>query len=58
MNDAVENAVQSAAEEKTTERLEKDLSAVKSDIAHLSQQMGIPFTDPALRKRWEPWVFQ
>ena len=21
-------------------------------------EMGIPFTDPGLRKRWEPWVFQ
>ena len=24
----------------------------------ISPKIGIPFTDPGLRKRWEPWVFQ
>ena len=39
MNDVAKTAAQSAAEEKLTVRLEKDLVAVKNDIAHLSQQI-------------------
>ncbi len=39
MNDAVNNAAQSATDEEAASRLEKDLIAVKNDIAHLSEQI-------------------
>ncbi len=40
MNDAPENAAQSAVEDDATARLKKDLTAVKNDIAHLTQQIA------------------
>ena len=39
MNDAANDAAQGAAEDAAA-RLKKDLTAVKSDIAHLSQQIA------------------
>jgi len=40
MNDARNDAAQSAAEEDAATRLKKDLTAVKNDIAHLSEQIA------------------
>jgi ElaB/YqjD/DUF883 family membrane-anchored ribosome-binding protein len=40
MNDVAKDAPQGAAQDKATARLEKDLTAVKNDIAHLSQQIA------------------
>ena len=39
MNEKTKDAAQSAADDKAYARLEKDLTAVKNDIAHLSQQI-------------------
>ena len=36
MNDVAKDAAQRVAQDKTTARLKKDLTAVKNDIAHLS----------------------
>ena len=40
MNDAGGDAARSAAEDKAHADLEKDMTAVKNDIAHLSQQIA------------------
>ena len=40
MNETVRDAVLSAADDKAYTRREKDLTAVKADIAHLSQQVS------------------
>ena len=40
MNEKTKDAAQSAADDKAYARLEKDLTAVKNDIAHLSQQIS------------------
>ena len=40
MNETAKNAAQSEADDKAYARLEKDLTAVKNDIAHLSQQVS------------------
>jgi ElaB/YqjD/DUF883 family membrane-anchored ribosome-binding protein len=40
MNDAPENVAQSAEEDDAAARLKKDLTAVKNDIAHLTQQIA------------------
>ena len=40
MNDAANDAAQGAAEDDAAARLKKDLAAVKSDIAHLSQRIA------------------
>jgi len=40
MNETAKNAAQSEADDKAYARLEKDLTAVKSDIADLSQQLS------------------
>jgi ElaB/YqjD/DUF883 family membrane-anchored ribosome-binding protein len=40
MNDAGRDAARSAAEDKAHADLEKDMTAVKNDIAHLSQQIA------------------
>ena len=40
MNETAKDAAQSAADDKAYARLEKDLTAVKNDIAHLSQQIS------------------
>jgi ElaB/YqjD/DUF883 family membrane-anchored ribosome-binding protein len=40
MNETAKDAAQSAADDKAYSRLEKDLTAVKNDIAHLSQQIS------------------
>ena len=40
MNETAKNAPQSEADDKAYARLEKDLTAVKNDIAHLSQQIS------------------
>ena len=40
MNETAKDAAQSAAGDKAYARLEKDLTAVKNDIAHLSQQIS------------------
>ena len=40
MNEKAKDAAQSAADDKANARLEKDLKAVKNDIAHLSQQIS------------------
>ncbi len=40
MNETAKNAAQSEADDKAYARLEKDLTAVKNDIAHLSQQIS------------------
>jgi predicted nucleic acid-binding Zn-ribbon protein len=40
MNETAEDAAQSAVDDKAYARLEKDLTAVKNDIAHLSQQIS------------------
>jgi len=40
MNDAPDEAAKSAAEDDAAARLKKDLTAVKNDIAHLSQQIA------------------
>ena len=40
MNETANNAAQSEADDKAYARLEKDLTAVKNDIAHLSQQVS------------------
>jgi ElaB/YqjD/DUF883 family membrane-anchored ribosome-binding protein len=40
MNEKAKDAAQSAADDKAYARLEKDLTAVKNDIAHLSQQIS------------------
>jgi ElaB/YqjD/DUF883 family membrane-anchored ribosome-binding protein len=40
MNEPVSDAVLSAADDKAYARLEKDLTGVKTDIAHLSQQVS------------------
>jgi ElaB/YqjD/DUF883 family membrane-anchored ribosome-binding protein len=39
-NEKARDAAQSAADDKAYARLEKDLTAVKNDIAHLSQQIS------------------
>jgi ElaB/YqjD/DUF883 family membrane-anchored ribosome-binding protein len=40
MNETAKDAAQSATDDKAYARLEKDLTAVKNDIAHLSQQIS------------------
>ena len=40
MNEKAKDAVQGAADDKAYARLEKDLTGVKNDIAHLSQQIS------------------
>jgi hypothetical protein len=40
MNETVKATAQSAADDKVYVRLEKDLTAVKNDVAHLSQQIS------------------
>ena len=40
MNETVKATAQSAADDKVYARLEKDLTAVKNDVAHLSQQIS------------------
>lgn len=40
MNETAKDAAQSSADDKAYARLEKDLTAVKNDIAHLSQQIS------------------
>ena len=40
MNEKAKDAAQSAADDRDHARLEKDLTAVKNDIAHLSQQIS------------------
>ncbi len=40
MNETAKDAAQSAADDKAYALLEKDLTAVKNDIAHLSQQVS------------------
>ncbi len=40
MNETAKNAAQSEADDKAYARLEKDLTAVKNDIADLSQQLS------------------
>ncbi len=40
MNETAQDAAQSEADDKAYARLEKDLTAVKNDIAHLSQQIS------------------
>ena len=40
MNETAKGAAQSAADESVYARLEKDLTAVKNDVAHLSQQIS------------------
>jgi len=40
MSETAKDAAQSAADDKAYARLEKDLTAVKNDIAHLSQQIS------------------
>jgi ElaB/YqjD/DUF883 family membrane-anchored ribosome-binding protein len=40
MNETAKDAAQSAADDKAYARLGKDLTAVKNDIAHLSQQIS------------------
>ena len=40
MSETAKDAAQSAADDKAYDRLEKDLTAVKNDIAHLSQQIS------------------
>ncbi len=40
MNETAKDAAQSAADDKAYARLEKDLTAVKNDIAHLAQQVS------------------
>jgi len=40
MNETAKNAAQSEADDKAYARLEKDLTAVKNDIADLSQQIS------------------
>lgn len=40
MNKTAQDAAQSAADDKVYARLEKDLTAVKNDVAHLSQQFS------------------
>ena len=40
MNETAKDAAQHAADDKAYARLEKDLTAVKNDIAHLSQQIS------------------
>jgi hypothetical protein len=40
MNETAKGAAQSAADDKVYARLEKDLTAVKNDVAHLSQQIS------------------
>jgi ElaB/YqjD/DUF883 family membrane-anchored ribosome-binding protein len=40
MNEKAKDAAQSAADDRDYARLEKDLTAVKNDIAHLSQQIS------------------
>jgi hypothetical protein len=40
MNETAKGAAQSAAADKVYARLEKDLTAVKNDVAHLSQQIS------------------
>jgi ElaB/YqjD/DUF883 family membrane-anchored ribosome-binding protein len=40
MNETVKHPAQSAVDDKAYARLEKDLTAVKTDIAHLSQQIS------------------
>lgn len=40
MNEKAKDAAQSAADERDYARLEKNLTAVKNDIAHLSQQIS------------------
>ena len=40
MNETAKDAAQSAADDKAYARLEKDLTAVKNDIAHLPQQIS------------------
>ena len=40
MNETARDAAQSAADDKAYARLEKDLTAVKDDIAHLAQEVS------------------
>ncbi len=40
MNETAKDAAQRSADDKAYARLEKDLTAVKNDIAHLSQQVS------------------
>ena len=40
MNETAKEAAQSAVDDKAYARLEKDLTAVKNDIAHLSQRVS------------------
>ena len=40
MNETAKDAAQNAADDKACARLERDLTAVKNDIAHLSQQIS------------------
>jgi hypothetical protein len=40
MSETAKDAAQSVADDKAFARLEKDLTAVKNDIAHLSQQIS------------------
>ena len=40
MSEKAKDAAQSAADDKAYARLEKDLTAVKTDMAHLSQQIS------------------
>jgi ElaB/YqjD/DUF883 family membrane-anchored ribosome-binding protein len=40
MNETANDAAQSASDDKAYARLEKDLTAVRNDIAHLSQQIS------------------
>ncbi len=40
MNETAQDAAQSSGDDKAYARLEKDLTAVKNDIAHLSQQIS------------------
>ena len=40
MNEKAKDAAQSAADDRAYARLEKDLTAVKNDITHLSQQIS------------------
>ena len=46
------------AEIEVAQGLRNGLGARLGTRLELYSEMGIPFTDPALRKRWEPWVFQ
>ena len=40
MNETAKGAARSAADDSVYARLEKDLTAVKNDVAHLSQQIS------------------